>query len=222
MTRLFRKDSIWYDNYVVNTLELYGTGGAKLYHIKDDKRSKRSARFIYLALDSLLDEKNYDDISITEVIQRSEIGRSTFYRNFDSLDDILKYECDRKFIDLKKDVQKKFKSRNNSNMTHPLSLILPFLEYWYQDSRIIELLLKSNNRNIFINNIEQIVMGLEKISFIDNKAPILSYAVNIRTYIIASIILTWIANNKDLTPKELHKHLLIHFDQTIMINNNSK
>ncbi|MCK8061579.1 MULTISPECIES: TetR/AcrR family transcriptional regulator [unclassified Fusibacter] len=190
-----------------------------MYHIKDDKRSKRSARFIYLALDSLLDEKNYDKISITEVIQRSEVGRATFYRNFDSLDDVLKYECDRKFIELKTSVQSKNKNSSNKSKSHPLTLILPFLEYWYQDSRIIELLLISNNRNILINNIEQIVMELDKISFIENENPILSYAVNLRTYIIASIILTWITNKKNITPRDLHKQLTIHFDQTIMINN---
>ena len=47
------------------------------------------------ALLELLKEKSIADISITELTQKAQIGRVSFYRNFQTKEDILKEESDR-------------------------------------------------------------------------------------------------------------------------------
>ena len=51
------------------------------------KRSPREA--ITQALVELMDEKPFESISITEVVQRAGVGRSSFYRHFSGKKDVL-------------------------------------------------------------------------------------------------------------------------------------
>ena len=62
-----------------------------MYHIKNDKRCLKSAERIGDALRSMLDEKPLSDITVTDIQRLSETGRSTFYRLFDNIDDVLLY-----------------------------------------------------------------------------------------------------------------------------------
>lgn len=93
-----------------------------MYHIKDDKRSKQSAKYIFYSFNSLLHEKKFEDIKITEVIERAQVSRSTFYRNYDALEDILRYECNQKFLDLKDYINDYYLNNIEENSTHPLHL----------------------------------------------------------------------------------------------------
>lgn len=43
------------------------------------------------ALILLMEKKKYTDISVSEITDKAGVNRSTFYRNFNSKDDILKY-----------------------------------------------------------------------------------------------------------------------------------
>ena len=47
------------------------------------------------ALLLLLETKNIDDISISELTSTAEIGRVSFYRNYKNKEDILRQEADR-------------------------------------------------------------------------------------------------------------------------------
>lgn len=57
--------------------------------MKQDKRSKRTRAWLLETLLKLLDNKDYSDISVTELTEKADIARQTFYRNYDSMDDIL-------------------------------------------------------------------------------------------------------------------------------------
>ena len=49
------------------------------------------------ALIQLLQEKRIEDISVSELTQRAQVGRASFYRNYQSLSDIL-YQYDRLLV----------------------------------------------------------------------------------------------------------------------------
>ena len=70
-----------------------------MYHIKNDKRCLRSAALIADALERLLDQKIFADISVSDLQRESGVGRSTFYRLFDNIDDVVTYLVDEKFKD---------------------------------------------------------------------------------------------------------------------------
>lgn len=52
---------------------------------------------IVIALVELMKEKDLDEISIKGIVERAGVGRSSFYRNFDSKEDVLLLYIDRLF-----------------------------------------------------------------------------------------------------------------------------
>lgn len=65
-----------------------------MYHIKEDKRSKKSLNLILQAFDRCLEIHPFKDMTITEVCHESTVSRATFYRLFDNLEDIIIYKCE--------------------------------------------------------------------------------------------------------------------------------
>lgn len=55
-----------------------------------DARSQRTRLALFIALDDLLAERIYSEISVTDLALRAKVGRQTFYRHFDSVDAMLK------------------------------------------------------------------------------------------------------------------------------------
>lgn len=64
-----------------------------MYHIKKDKRSEASARKIVETFEKILFKHSFEDITVVEICQEAGIARSTFYRLFDNLQDVLDYTC---------------------------------------------------------------------------------------------------------------------------------
>lgn len=71
-----------------------------MYHIKNDKRCRKSAAKIGEALRVMLAEKPLSEITVTDVQKASRTGRATFYRLFDTVDDVLVYIAEEEFMGL--------------------------------------------------------------------------------------------------------------------------
>ncbi len=57
---------------------------------RQDRRSQRTQQALMDALIALLAVKHYNDISINDIIDRANVGRSTFYAHYQAKDDLLK------------------------------------------------------------------------------------------------------------------------------------
>ncbi|MCP4541806.1 MAG: TetR family transcriptional regulator, partial [Chloroflexi bacterium] len=58
---------------------------------KPDRRAVRSKRLIIGALRELLLEKDYKKISVSDIVERADIGRATFYAHFEDKRDLSRY-----------------------------------------------------------------------------------------------------------------------------------
>src|SRR4026207_1338777 len=56
---------------------------------KDDRRAQRARRLASRALIRLMLEKRYNDITVQDIIDRANIGRSTFYAHYLDKEDLL-------------------------------------------------------------------------------------------------------------------------------------
>lgn len=167
-----------------------------MYHIKKDKRMITSARMISEAFDECLEKKPFEKITVTEILLKAKVGRSTFYRLFDSIVDILAYKCDKSFeevIDrINGEIEKKLPIRDT---------LIKYTEYWinhYRDaekiieSGHIEIIFHSNNRYI-----KEIINMFYKInSYTDRQCEYIAS-------ILSAALITWIKTGKEDGPEKM-------------------
>lgn len=55
---------------------------------KDDRRVQRTKQRLYSAFMQLVDEKPFDKITVQEILERADVGRTTFYTHFESKEDL--------------------------------------------------------------------------------------------------------------------------------------
>lgn len=59
-----------------------------------DRRIKKSRTAIYQAFIHLLNRQNYDTITVQDIIDLADVGRSTFYAHFESKEMLLEEVCE--------------------------------------------------------------------------------------------------------------------------------
>ena len=65
-----------------------------MYHKQVNKTAVQSQHMIADALFSLMKRKRFQQITVTEVCDEAAIGRKTFYRNFDTMEDVVDFKLD--------------------------------------------------------------------------------------------------------------------------------
>jgi AcrR family transcriptional regulator len=60
-----------------------------VHHPSEDRRIQKTRALLHQALMSLVVEKDYDDIAVQEILDRANVGRSTFYTHYNGKDDLL-------------------------------------------------------------------------------------------------------------------------------------
>ncbi|WP_280234453.1 TetR/AcrR family transcriptional regulator [Nocardia cyriacigeorgica] len=58
-----------------------------------DRRVRRTRNLLHRALIELMIERGYERVTVTDVIDRADVGRSTFYAHYRDKDDLLVVSC---------------------------------------------------------------------------------------------------------------------------------
>lgn len=118
-----------------------------MYHIKKDKRSQKSAKIISEGLLSCLQEKPLYAITITDISEKAFISRSTFYRLFDNIEDVLTYQLDNIFSDLITAI-----SKGNTRQ-----LYVRALEVCYKNAQLIQYVFSANRFDLLFKTYEKML-----------------------------------------------------------------
>ena len=58
-------------------------------NLKTDRRSKRTQHILLDALVALMQKKRYEDITVQDILDRADVGRSTFYSHYRDKEDLM-------------------------------------------------------------------------------------------------------------------------------------
>lgn len=176
-----------------------------MYHIKNDKRAQKSAKLIYEGLSSLIERKSFDTITITDIQKASGVGRATFYRSFDNINDVLYWQCALHYHEVMHSYLNQVKK--NDEEQDPYAFLTFFFSYWMDDanSRILQQLIKIGHYDIIYR------CHFESTLIIKNSVPPKSdMTEKYYTYYMSGLIgafigflITWIENGKTLSTGEL-------------------
>ncbi len=110
-----------------------------------DRRQKKTRKAIFSAFSQLLAEKPYSRITVQEIIDTADIGRTTFYAHFETKDDLLKALCEELFDHILNSASNHSEQGLYSLQTAPESIFCHLLQHLKTNRPLIELLSGENN-----------------------------------------------------------------------------
>ncbi len=167
-----------------------------MYHISNDKRAVQSANLIYSGLLQCLEKKSFDRITVTDVQKSSGVARTTIYRCFDNLSDILYWRCDLCFRQALYFVEPPM---------NEWQLIQNYFLYWTEHSDILKLLIDINRQDIIyachMKNAKALEQSYGTLPGVDETNA--RYFMAIRTGVTIGVLKAWLDGGRKETAAEL-------------------
>ena len=120
-----------------------------------DRRVQKTRKLLQDALIELVAEKGYEKVTIQELLDKANVGRSTFYAHFQDKEELLHSILDRLdelFEQHKKQIlvaAKDFKKSNNADFTFGLSPTFSLFQFVGQNHRFFKAMLGNRGYGIF-------------------------------------------------------------------------
>ena len=189
----------------------YGTKRRKCM----DRRQRKTREAIFNAFIVLLSKKNYNNITVGEIIERADVGRATFYSHFETKDYLLKELCEELFDHLFASEQEGGSSPHNifhCDMQGSAFLHL-FKHIKKNDNNICKLLSCKNNElflEYFKNEVRVLIVN-HLADFADRKPQNIpeDFWVNHITSTFIETLRWWIENKLKQTPETINEYFLV-------------
>ncbi|MGM0168533.1 hypothetical protein IGI39_004288 [Enterococcus sp. AZ135] len=170
-----------------------------MYHVSKDKRAQKSAELIWIGLETCLLEKELKTISITDIHEKSFVSRATFYRLFDSVEDVLIYRCDQIYQVVAEELSQKHMLAKNE-------VFLFLIDKWLDQKTLLKTLTENNLINIIYdthmknsNLVKQLF--IQESEMTNNESD---YLVSILTSILPAVINIWYMHGQTEKKEELY------------------
>ena len=146
------------------------------------------------------------EIKVTEVVNTANVGRSTFYRNFDTLEDVLHYKADESYANCGKYLIKIIfeQARSNKNDKSAQLFFIPFFRYWHYNFEIVELLITAKREDILKHAFVKMVDDLRG-EYPEVDIAHYDYFIEMRAAITIAILSQWVKTNRQESPEKLYE-----------------
>lgn len=177
-----------------------------------DRRQQKTRAAIFTAFSALLAEKSYSRITVQEIIDTADIGRTTFYAHFGTKDDLLKALCEELFGHI-------ISSAMDCTHTHglyadtnaPESVFCHLLQHLQENENHILELLSCESSELFLRYFKDSLNGLIQNQFVDqnrksNAGIPQDFLINHISGSFVEMVLWWIKSRMKQTPEELDRY----------------
>lgn len=116
-----------------------------------ERRRRKTRRAILTAFETLLGQRRYELITVQEIINAADVGRSTFYTHFETKDALLRAMCADMFAHvLAEDLTAEGSHDFSSEKAAPAAIVTHILYHLLDQQRNIRGLLTCESRDIFL------------------------------------------------------------------------
>ncbi len=167
-----------------------------------EKRQGGASTAIVKAFMNLMEEKPYMDITVTDVVNRAQVARVSFYRNFNSTSDILDRLADEAASDFSSHVLPMLSSRDERAWR---SFLFQYLYYFGERQKRLSRC-HPFNISILFSRINDRLQAIEKVQhhdLLDEK-----YLVPARLGLINNVIKQWMDDGMQETPEQMIDYLM--------------
>lgn len=177
-----------------------------------DRRQQKTRTAIFSAFTSLLAEKSYSKITVQEIIDAANVGRTTFYAHFETKDDLLKELCEELFGHI-------IGSAMDCTHTHglysdgsaPKSVFCHLLQHLQENDRNIIALLSCESSEMFLRFFKDSLNELVRSQFINQNRKANTdipedFLINHISGSFVEMVLWWIRGHRKQTPEDLDRY----------------
>lgn len=179
-----------------------------------DRRQQKTRNAIFEAFGTLLTTKSYSKITVQDIIDEANVGRTTFYAHFETKDELLKALCTDLFSHV-------FSEELSAESTHdfsmktgnPLAMITHILYHLLDNKRNIIGILTCESGELFLGFFKQYLNELMAARLLgDNhshrKNVPYDFLVNHISSSFVGMVQWWIKNSLKQTPEELADYFM--------------
>lgn len=179
-----------------------------------DRRQRKTREAIFAAFTALAARKNYNQISVQDIIDAADVGRTTFYAHFETKDHLLRDLCEELFghiIDSAMGLPHEHYHWSADSTTD--SVFLHLLRHLRENDHSVLELLSSQNNEIFLRYFKSSLKRLILTQYADkgrlrNARLPRDYLVN---HIASSFVDTvewWLSRDMKETPEQITWYFL--------------
>ncbi len=176
-----------------------------MYHIKEDRRSEQSAAWYAEALIELLKKQDFSELTVSALAKRAGLGRATFYRNFDAIDDVLRFIIDRAFEELRETVLACHLVENRTGKLERTTFIKPFLQFWGERATLVQALVSAGRVEFLRTGLADMISRILALGSAQAKPrwKRVDYFIALRSGAAIALLVHWIRCGMDLPADEV-------------------
>ena len=173
-----------------------------------DRRQRKTRAAVFEAFTELLEKKSYSRITVQEILDRADVGRTTFYAHFETKDALLNALCGELFDHIIHDAL----DREHTHGLYPeqeqeVSVFFHVLAHLQENDRNILRLLSGESRELFLEYFKTGMKEVVKKQFPgvrrqDGAIP-REFAVNHIAGSFIEMVCWWIEGGMRYTPRQL-------------------
>ncbi|WP_413375995.1 TetR/AcrR family transcriptional regulator C-terminal domain-containing protein [Alkalihalobacillus sp. 1P02AB] len=189
-----------------------------------DRRIIKSKNALKEALISLMNTKDFKEITITDIVQIADLNRGTFYKHYQYKEDILEEIIDDVITHLIDSYRKPYKDKETFDVSQLSSNAIHIFDHVLTYSNFYSLIVQSNVLSGFHHKIYKVIKDLILHDLTDyisthtiNKELLASY----HSYAIMGIIIEWIENDFKYSSNYMAEQLLfiVKMDRNNLFSN---
>ena len=177
-----------------------------MYHIHEDKRVEKSVEQICQALnDMILEGRPRAALSVTALSARAGVSKATFYRSFDAIEDVLRYQVDQAVRQM---IAYLMEARADEQHPGELALFRAFFRFWMAHSAVVELLIQTKTTYLLMEAFSAALF--RHINFFGRYTDedVIPYFVAVRAASLTAVLECWLGDQKRTHPDDMPQLLM--------------